>query len=61
MSGICVCVNTKGLVINYGEGGGGGLHNGRGRACKVLHLRKGGGADKVLAMLKGGGPQQVLG
>ena len=36
---------TKGLVTNYGEGGG--LLNGRG-ACEVLPLRK------VLAMLKGG-------
>ena len=43
----------KGLVINYGEGGG--LKTGRG-ACKVLPLRKGrgGGRKKVLAMLKGG-------
>ena len=33
--------------------GRGGLQNGRGRACEVLPLRKG-GAEKVLAMLKGG-------
>ena len=44
---------AKGLVTNYGGGGGG--------ACEVLTLRKGGGAQKVLAMLKGGGAQQVLG
>ena len=41
---------AKGLVTNYGEGGG--LQNGRGGARKVLPLRKG-GAQKVLAMLKG--------
>ena len=35
----------KGLVTNYGEGGGG--------ACEVIPQRKG-GAEKVLAMLKGG-------
>ena len=40
--------------------GRGGLQNGRGGACEVLPLRKGGGAEKVLAMLKGGA-QQVLG
>ena len=46
---------TKGLVTNYGEGGG-GLQNGRGvGAREVLPLRRGGGgAQKVLAMLKGG-------
>ena len=38
-------LRAKGLVTNYGEGGGG---------CEVLPLRKG-GAEKVLAMLKGGG------
>ena len=43
---------TKGLVTNYGEGGG-GLKTGRGGACEVLPLRKG-GAQKVLAILKGG-------
>ena len=42
---------AKGLVTNYGEGGG---------ACEVLPLRKG-GAEKVLAILKGGGAQKVLG
>ena len=35
---------VKGLVTNYGRGGG---------AREVLPLRKG-GAEKVLAMLKGG-------
>ena len=44
-------ITTKGLVTNYGEGGG--LQNGRGGAREVLPLRKG-GAEKVLAMLKGG-------
>ena len=39
---------TKGLVTNYGEGGGRG-------AREVLALRKGGGAENVLAILKGGG------
>ena len=42
----------KGVVTNYGEGGG-GLQNGRGGANEVLPLRKG-GAEKVLAILKGG-------
>ena len=46
--------NRKGLVTIYREGGG-GLQNGRGGACEVLPLRKGGrGAEQVLAMLKGG-------
>ena len=47
--------------VNYGEGGlqkGGGLQNGRGGACEVLPLQKG-GAEKVLAMLKGA--HKVLG
>ena len=43
---------VKGLVTNYGEGGG-GLQNGRGGAREVLPLWKG-GAEKVLAILKGG-------
>ena len=43
-------VNSKGVLTNYGEGGG--LQNGRG-AREVLPLRKG-WAEKVLAMLKGG-------
>ena len=41
---------AKGLVTNYGEGGG--LQNGRWGACEVLPLRKG-GAENVLAMMKG--------
>ena len=41
---------SKGLVTNYGEGGG-GLQKGWG-AREVLPLRKG-GAEKVLAILKG--------
>ena len=48
----------KGLVTNYGEGGG--LQNGRGGAREVLPLRKG-GAEKVLAMLKGGGHKKFWG
>ena len=43
---------VKGLVTNYGEGGG--YKTGGGGAREVLPLRKGGGAEKVLAMLKGG-------
>ena len=39
----------KGLVTNYGEGGG--LQNGRGVAHKVRG--GGGGAETFLAMLKG--------
>ena len=35
--------NNKGLVTNYGEGGG--LQNGRG-ACEVLPLQKRGGGGK---------------
>ena len=46
----------KGLVTNYGEGGG--LQNGRGGAHEALP--QGGGAEKVVAMLKGGA-QKVLG
>ena len=47
----------KGLVTNYGEGGG-GLQNGRGGARVVLPLRKDwGGAEKVLAILNGGHKQ----
>ena len=45
-----VSVN-KGVVTNYGEGGG--VQNGRGGAREVLPLRKG-RAEKVLAILKGG-------
>ena len=44
--------STKGLVTNYGEGGGATKREGGG-AREVLPLRKG-GAQKVLAMLKGG-------
>ena len=40
----------KGLVTNYGEGGG---YKTGGGVREVLPLRKG-GAEKVLAMLKGG-------
>ena len=50
--------NAKGLVTNYGEGGG-GLQNGRGGAREVLPLWKG-GAEKVLAIVKGGA-QKVSG
>ena len=42
---------NKGLVTNYGEGGG--YKTGGGGAHEVLPLRKG-GAGKVLAILKGG-------
>ena len=48
---------SKGLVTNYGEGGG--YKTGGGGACEVLAIRKG-GAKKVLAILKGGA-QKVLG
>ena len=44
---------NKGLVTNYGEGGGGGYKTGGGGALEVLPLRKR-GAEKVLTMLKGG-------
>ena len=62
-------ITFKGLVTNYGEGGGGatkqegggGLQMGGGGgykvgggACEVLPLRKGGGVEKLSAMLKGG-------
>ena len=42
--------SNKGLVTNYGKGGG---YKTRCGACEVLPLRKG-GAEKVLAILKGG-------
>ena len=42
---------NKGLVTNYGKGGG---YKTGGGAREVLPLRKG-GAEKVLAMLKGAG------
>ena len=48
----------KGLVTNYGEGGGG--YKMGGGDVKFYPYEKG-GAEKVLAMLKGGGAQQVLG
>ena len=49
----------KGLVTNYGEGGG-GYKTGGGGAREVLPLRKG-GAEKVLAMLEGGGHKKFWG
>ena len=52
-----ICQNYKGLVTNYGEGGG--YKKGGGVAREVLPLRKG-RAEKVLAILKGGA-QKVLG
>ena len=49
-------LTNKGLVSYYGEGGGGGLQNGRvgggGEHVKFYPYKKG-GAEKVLAMLKG--------
>ena len=47
---------SKGLVINYGEGG---LQHGRGGAREVLPLRKGGGG-KSFSHAEGGA-QKVLG
>ena len=49
----------KGLVTNYGEGGG-GYKTGRRRASEVLPLQKG-GTEKVLAMLKGRGGGKFFG
>ena len=43
----------KGLVTNYGEGGGATKREGGGHV-KFYPYEKGGGAEKVLAMLKGG-------
>ena len=61
----CHEYQARGLVINYGEGGGGRwLHKGRGGGhVKFYPQDKGGGwAEKVLAMLKGGeGAHNVLG
>ena len=52
--------HCKGLVINYGEwGGGGGLQNGRERQVK-FYTHKKGRPKKVLAM-QGGRVQIVLG
>ena len=51
MTYIPLCyVEVKGVVTNYGEGGG---YKTGGGAREVLPLRKG-GAEKVLAILKGG-------
>ena len=47
--------SLKGLVTNYGEGGG-GLQNGKGGGGHVRfypYEKKGGGGVNVLAMLKG--------
>ena len=41
---ITICVHSKGLVTNYGEGGG--LQNGRGGHVKFYPYEKG-GAEKV--------------
>ena len=46
--------HNKGLVTNYGEGGG--YKKVGGGTREALPLRKG-GAEKVLAMLKGGHKQ----
>ena len=46
----------KGLVTNYGEGGGG--YKMGGGAREVLPQQKG-GAEKVLAMLKGGAQKDL--
>ena len=48
----------KGLVTNYGEGGGGGLQNGKG-VCEVLPLRKGRGGRTSFSHAEGGS-QKVL-
>ena len=48
----------KGLVINYGEGGGATKREGGGGRVKFCPYKKGGG--EVLAMLKGGA-EKVLG
>ena len=46
---------VKGLVTNYGEGGGGTRkQEGEGRACEVLVLRKGGAGGKSFRHAKGG-------
>ena len=47
----------KGLVTNYGEGGGATKREG---ACEVLPLCKG-GMEKVLAMLTEGGQKKFWG
>ena len=46
----------KGLVTNYGEGGG--LQNGRGGGTEVLPLRKGGGR-KSFSHAEGGAQKNV--
>ena len=35
---IIICFIAKGLVTNYGDGGGGGATQPEGRACEVLPL-----------------------
>ena len=47
-------VESEGVVINYGKGGGGSIKTGGGGASDVLPLQKG-GMRKVLAILKWGG------
>ena len=44
---------SKGLVTNYGEGGG-GLQNGGGGHVKFYPYKKGGGLKKFETMLRGG-------
>ena len=60
-----VCLDSsmwmgKGLVTNYGKGGGlqnggGGYKTGGGGACEVLPLRKGWGGEKSSSHAEGGG------
>ena len=50
---------AKGLVTNYGEGGG--LQNGRRGACEVLPLQKGGGGKRFSHVEGGGGGIKTFG
>ena len=52
--GMYIDVHDKGLVTNYGEGGGGYKTGGGGGMWSFTPTKRGGGADKVLAKLKGG-------
>ena len=53
-----ITVHIKGVVTNYGEGGG--LQNGRGGHMKFYPYEKGGGGGKSFSHPEGGA-QKVLG
>ena len=56
---IHIACQIKGLVTNYGEGGG-GLHNGRWRHVKFYPCEKGGGSGQSFSHAEGGGGAQKV-